>query len=108
MTPYKAYEKTRKLGLIIPKLEPFELEPFILKDAYWSYRYALDVIKDRWELGEPTISKNAHCSYCYAKYIIKGRLPDFMHNALLLSNDEYAKEYIKFISKNPDSPNNKI
>jgi len=24
-------------------------------------------------------------------------LPDFMHNALLLSNDEYVKQYIEFI-----------
>jgi len=24
-------------------------------------------------------------------------LPDFMHNALILSNDKSAKEYVKFI-----------
>jgi len=24
-------------------------------------------------------------------------LPDFIHNALLLSNDEYTKQYVKFI-----------
>jgi len=35
-------------------------------------------------------------------------LPDFMHNQMILGNNEYAKEYIEFISKNPDSPNNKI
>jgi len=92
MTPYQAYEKTIELGKRIPKLEPF-----ILKDAYWSYRYALDVIKDRWELAEPVILKDAFYSCLYAKYIIKGRLPDFMHNALLLSNDEHTKEYIEYI-----------
>jgi len=36
-------------------------------------------------------------SYHYAIGIIKGRLPDFMHNASLLSNDESAKKYVKFI-----------
>jgi len=66
MTPYRAYDKALTLGLRIP-----ELEPVILKDAYWSYRYA--------------------------RYVIKGRLPDFMHNAVLLSNDEFAKYYIEYI-----------
>jgi len=106
----------------------------ISKNAYYSYGYARDVIKDRWEIAEPTISKNAYSSYYYAKnvikgrfilaepaisqdsywsyyyalHVIKGKLPDFMHNQMILSNDEYAKKYIKFISKNPNSPNNKI
>jgi len=118
MTPQEAYYKALKLGLRIP-----ELEPDISKDVYFSYYYATDIIKDRfilaeltiskdayysycyakyviggrWELGEAVISKNTQYSYGYARYVIKGRLPDFMHNALLLSNDEYAKEYIKFI-----------
>jgi len=118
MRPEEAYNKARKPGGKTP-----ELETTISQDTYYSYRYAIEVIKDRWELGEPAISKDAYYSYCYAKYIIKGRwelgepaisqdayssywyaievikgrLPDFMHNALLLSNDESAKKYIKFI-----------
>jgi len=83
-------------------------EPAISKDAEYSYLYAVNIIKGRWELGEPTISQDAESSYCYALYVIKGRLPDFMHNALLLSNNESAKQYVEFISKNPDCPNNII
>jgi len=109
-------------------------EPTISKDAYCSYRYARDIIKGRWELGEaaisqdsyisylysfyvikgrwekgePTISKDFYSSCYYAKYVIEGRLPDFMHNQMILNNNEYTKEYIEYISKNPDSPNNKI
>jgi len=92
MTPYEVYDKALSLGKRIPKLEPF-----ILKDAYWSYWYAKDVIKGRFISGEAVISKNARYSYWYALYVIKGRLPDFMHNALLLSNNEFAKEYVEFI-----------
>jgi len=103
MTPHQAYYKAKELGLRTP-----ELEPIICKNTHWSYCYALNVIKGRWELAEPTISKDAYYSYCYAKYVIKGKLPDFMHNQMILENNEYTKEYIEFISKNPDSPNNKI
>jgi len=103
MTPHQAYCKARESGKRIP-----ELEPIISKDAYLSCCYAFVVIKGRWELAEPAISKDAKCSYYYAKYVIKGKLPDFMHNQMILENNEYARKYIKFISKNPDSSNNKI
>jgi len=92
MTPYQAYDKARALGKRIPSFEPF-----ISQDAHSSYLYAFFVIKGRFILGEPAISKNAGYSYGYARYVIKGRLPDFMHNAVLLSNDEYSKQYIEYI-----------
>jgi len=118
MTPEEACKKARKLGKRIPELEPvisknayfsywyamdvikgrFILgEPAISKNAGSSFYYATDVIKDRFILGEPTISKNAHYSYWYATDIIKGKLPDFMHNQIILDNNEYTKEYVKFI-----------
>jgi len=118
MTPEEAYYKVIKSEKRIPELEPFiskdaeysylyainiikgrwELgEAIISKDAYFSYYYAINIIKDRFILAEPTISKDAEYSYYYARYVIKGKLPDFMHNALLLSTDEYTKEYVKFI-----------
>jgi len=103
MTPDEAYEKARESDKIIP-----ELEAIISKDAYWSYWYALYVIKGRFILAEPAISKNAFYSFLYARYVIKGILPDFMHNRMILSNDKSVKEYVEFISKNPDSLNNKI
>jgi len=129
MTPQEAYYKALSLGLRIPELEPLIIqdahwshyyaldviegrfvlgEPFISQDAYYSYWYAKDIIKGKWELGEAAISKNAFYSFFYAKYVIKGKLPDFMHNQMILENDIYTKQYIEFISKNPDSPNNKI
>jgi len=127
MTPEQAYYKAENLGKRIPKLEPI-----ICKNAFYSYCYAIDIIKGRWELAEPNISKNAQYSYYYARNVIKGRfilsepaisqdayfsyyyatdiikgkLPDFMHNQLILENDRYTKQYIEFISKNLDSLNN--
>jgi len=118
MTPEQVYYKALQLAKRIPELEPiiskdaqcsyyyainiikckFILaEPAISKDVYYSYLYAKDVIKGRWELGEPTISKDAYYSYCYARYVIKGRLPDFMHNQMILGNNEYTKKYVEFI-----------
>jgi len=29
--------------------------------------------------------------------VIKGKLPDFMHNQMILENDEYARKYIEYI-----------
>jgi len=127
MTPKQAYYKaTRDLGERIPELElELELklklvinedakysyyyardiikgrwekgELDISKDAYYSYCYAIEVIKGRWELGEAAISKDARYSSHYAKHVIKGRLPDFMHNQMILDNNEYAKDYIEFV-----------
>jgi len=118
MTPQEAYCKAMELGKRIPELEPvisqdaqcsylyarevikvrFILgEAVISKNAQYSYFYARYVIKGRFELGEPAISKDAHYSCWYALYAIKGKLPDFMHNQMIFSNDEYTKEYVKFI-----------
>jgi len=92
MTPQEAYDKARALGLRIPKLEPV-----ISQNAKYSCCYAQMAIKGRFILGEAAISQDAQCSYWYAKYVIKGRLPDFMHNQMILNNNEYTKQYVKFI-----------
>jgi len=118
MTPQEAYNEAEELGERIPKLEGIILkdaaysfyyakyiikgrwelgEAVISKDTFYSYYYALHVIKGRWELGEPAISQDAYSSYWYAIEVIKGRLPDFMHNRMILSNDEYTKKYVRFI-----------
>jgi len=120
MTPQaqEAYCKAYNLGLRIPELEPtiiqdaeysylyardiikgrWELaEPIISKDAHCSYLYAKNIIKGRWELGEATISKYVYWSFCYALYVIKGKLPDFMHNQMILRNNKYTKEYVEYI-----------
>jgi len=118
MTPQEAYEKARALGKRMPELEGIILkdvyssywyarhiiegrwelaEPAISKDAEYSFYYALNLIKGKWEKAEPAIIKNAYYSYLYARYVIEGRLPDFMHNQMILENNKYTKNYIEFI-----------
>lgn len=42
------------------------LEPMISKDFKTSYKYALDILKSRFTLGEKSIGKNAYKSFNYA------------------------------------------
>jgi len=52
----------------------FELgEPAIAKDPTLSYYYAVDVLEERFELGEAAIASNACTAYYYAVKILKGR-----------------------------------
>ena len=55
MTPYESYWQARKQGYGTP-----ELEAIIVTDAYYSYCYAKDIIKGRWEPGEAIIATNAY------------------------------------------------
>ena len=80
-----------------------EAEPFFIKDPYYAYYYALNTIKGRWIEAENIISTNSQYAYLYAYYIIKDKLPENMHNAMLLHADLYAKEYFNFI-KNKTQP----
>ena len=52
----------------------FELgETTISKDSLCSVEYARDVIHDRFHMGEESISTDARCSYIYALEILKNR-----------------------------------
>ena len=85
----------------------FELgEKAISQDAEFSYLYARDVIKGRFELGEKAISQNSCYSYDYAKDVIKGKLPEDWHNKMIMwamEDDEYAKKYLEFINTNKET-----
>jgi hypothetical protein len=94
MTPQEAYGKCK--GEINK-----DLEPFIIKDLVYIYFYARDNIKGRWIEAENIISTNSYCTYLYAKNVIKGKLPENMHNMMLLHADDYAKEYFNFIKSKP-------
>jgi hypothetical protein len=116
MTPYEAYIKCE--GKINKDLEPIiikdskyayhyamqvikgrwiEAEQYIIKDPYYAYFYARDVIKNRWIEAENIISTSSEYAYFYARFIIKGKLPENMHNMMLLHADNYAKEYLNLI-----------
>ena len=74
-----------------------DLEKIIIKDPYYAYYYAQNIIKDRWIEAENIISTDSECAYYYATNVIKGKLPELMHNAMIIHADYYAKRYFDFI-----------
>jgi len=104
MTPHEAYAKVKIAG----KREP-ELEHIILTDAEIACNYAIFAIRGRWEEAEDIMMTHVRASFIYAKYIIGGRLPDKMHNKILLYAMEYpsdynVKFYFKFINQGTGRP----
>jgi hypothetical protein len=73
-------------------------EKSICKDARFSYCYARDVIKGRFEMGENSISNYSGWSYFYSVDVMKGRLSENMHNAMIFYADRYSKEYFDHIN----------
>jgi hypothetical protein len=92
MTPIQAYVKCN--GEINK-----DLEPFIIKDPEWAFHYSHNIIKDRWGEAEQYIINDSYLTYCYAINVIKGKLPENMHNAMLIHADIWTKEYFNFIKK---------
>jgi len=92
-----AYDKALFCGKRFP-----ELEDIILTDPHIAYYYARNIIKSRWVEAEDIIMN--HPSYCvnYADFVIKGKLPEKMHNMMILhaiknSNDIWVKYYFERI-----------
>jgi len=71
MTPKEAYFRCLHENCRISKLENV-----IALDPDYSYLYALNLIKDRWEEGEKIIATDPPCSYIYARDVIKGTFED--------------------------------
>ena len=89
MTPEEAYYKCKNENRRIP-----ELEDVIATDSKYSYRYAINIIKGRWEKGERSISTNSHYSYWYVINIINCPF-ELGHRAIF--NSHYKNEYIDFL-----------
>jgi hypothetical protein len=86
--PHNAFQK----ALILQKRLP-EIEPLILQYFYYSYHYANDIIKGRWEEAETTIATNASYSYLYAKNLLRGKFAEA--EPIILQNAPYAYAYAK-------------
>jgi len=97
MTPQEAYWMAHKAGKRLP-----ELEHIILTDRCVAFTYAEKIIKGRWIEAEEIIMKSTILSHWYASDIIRGKLPDKMHNMMILraiedSNDWCVKAYFELI-----------
>ena len=74
-------------------------EEAISKDGRASYDYAV-TIGERFVPGEEAISEDTELMYLYAKDVCGGRLPDELHNKMVMlsfsdSGDEWVKKYTK-------------
>ena len=92
MTPEEAYYKC-----LDNYRRDKELELIIIKDPYYAYQYARDLIKKRWIEAENIISTDSWYAYLYAENVIQGKLPENMHNAMLLYADHWSKRYFNYI-----------
>jgi len=77
-----------------------------------AYRKSLEAGKRLPEL-EDIIMTNSYCSHYYALGIIDGKLPDKMHNMMIIHairdpNDFWVKSYFKIIEDTYSFPNQKI
>ena len=97
MTPEEAYKKAIIAGKRLPVLEHI-----VLNNSWYSYFYARDVIKGRWIEAEDIIMTDSEDSFDYARDVIKGKLPEKMHNMMLLHaikdpNDILVQDYFELI-----------
>lgn len=92
MTPEQAYYECR---LLLRRDK--DLEKIIIKDSWYAYRYAIHLIKGRWIEAESVIATDSKWTFRYARDIIEAKLPENMHNTMLLYADDYLKLYFDFI-----------
>lgn len=78
-------------------------EKIIAQDPHWAVKYARFILKNRFTIAEKIIATNLMCCYEYYKYVVKGRLPDYMHEKMLIFSflhpeQELVKKYFQEIS----------
>jgi hypothetical protein len=92
-----AYNKCYNANILRKKGEKLripELEVIIAKNPVYSFQYARDIIKGRWEEGEGIIATDPELSYCYAKHVIEGPFPLGHH---VIFKSEWKKSYINYL-----------
>jgi len=87
---------------LVVKRSP-KLEDIILTSPFYSYLYAKDVIKRRWIEAEDIIMPDSFIVWLYSREVIKGKLPEKMHNMMILHgikdpDDSSVKNYFEYIS----------
>lgn len=72
--------------------------------AYGVWRYSADVVKGRWEEGEDHLVASTYAMLKYAEDALKGRLPDHLHNAMVLRTpDDSVREYMAIYGASPSA-----
>lgn len=71
-----------------------DIENSVIKDPFFAYQYALEVLKKPFSKGEKIIATNAEISYLYAKNVLKG---PFKLGEKVIAKDQYFFE--KYIDR---------
>jgi mRNA-degrading endonuclease YafQ of YafQ-DinJ toxin-antitoxin module len=74
-----------------------EWEDIIAQDEIYSFHYARNILKGRFEKGEEIISKSAEYSFYYARDVLKNRFEK--GEEAISKSDEYSFRYAKNILK---------
>jgi uncharacterized membrane protein len=69
-------------------------KPAIAEDAKYSYRYAEDVLEERFPQGEPAIAESAEYSYLYAEDVLEERFPQ---GEPAIRGSEYQEDYEELV-----------
>jgi len=93
MTPEEAYRRADDAG----KRLPAKLENIILTSTFYTYYYALNVIKSRWRKAEDLIVTDAIYATFYAANLVKGRWKKA--EDIIAADDYYAYQYATLVIK---------
>jgi hypothetical protein len=70
-------------------------EYILAKDPYYSYDYALNILKGRFVIGENILAKDGNRSYLYARYILNDR---FILAEKYIKQSTYKKAYEQYFN----------
>jgi hypothetical protein len=72
-------------------------EDSIAKLPTWAVKYARFIMRSRFERAEKHMCSSPACCYEYFKHVVKQRLPESMHQAMVMLSFESPNDY--FITK---------
>ena len=79
-----------------------EAEQTISACPEYAFNYAINIIRGRWEEAEEFIAKDPKYAYHYARLVIKGKLPEDMHNIIIMNGitglSRHVKDYFIFLT----------
>ena len=92
IAPYKMPDLAYELAKKNPELRP-KLEPAIMKDPMYAYRYADYILERRWPEAEPYIMKDPQYTYWYADAVLERRWPEA--EPYIMKDPKWAYWYAK-------------
>lgn len=92
MNSYEAYNLISEIGV-----NNIDLEKIISESSAFSYLYAKQILKGRFELGEEAISKNIYYSFYYSVRVLANRFK--LGEAVISQNPYYSHNYVFYVLK---------